>query len=78
MPLGNLLFDGAQAPTVSHHPSPCSAYQPESMQKYSAPALAAALMSGHLDHILGDLDLARGAGGPVDVAAVLRERLAPG
>ena len=46
MPLGNLLFDGAQAPTVSHHLSPCSAYQPESMQKYSAPALAAALMSG--------------------------------
>ena len=35
-----------------------------------------ALMGEHLDHILGDLDLARGAGGPVDVAAVLREGLA--
>jgi DNA-binding GntR family transcriptional regulator len=38
--------------------------------------LAAALMSEHLDHILGDLDLTRGASGPVDVAAVLREGLA--
>jgi DNA-binding GntR family transcriptional regulator len=37
---------------------------------------AAALMGEHLDHILGDLDLARGAGAPVDVAAVLREGLA--
>jgi DNA-binding GntR family transcriptional regulator len=37
---------------------------------------AAALMSEHLDHILGDLDLTRGASGPVDVAAVLREGLA--
>ena len=39
---------------------------------------AAALMSEHLDHILSDLELARGAAGPVDVAAVLRERLALG
>ncbi|WP_158816348.1 GntR family transcriptional regulator [Methylocapsa sp. S129] len=37
---------------------------------------AAMLMTEHLDHILGDLDLARGGGAPVDVAAVLRERLA--
>ena len=37
---------------------------------------AARLMSEHLDHIVGDLDLARGGGGAVDVAAVLRERLA--
>jgi DNA-binding GntR family transcriptional regulator len=37
---------------------------------------AAKLMSEHLDHILGDLDLARGGGGAVDVAAVLRARLA--
>jgi DNA-binding GntR family transcriptional regulator len=37
---------------------------------------AATLMSEHLDHILGDLDLARAGGGPVDVAAVLREGLA--
>ena len=34
------------------------------------------LMAEHLDHILGDLDLARGGRGSVDVAAVLRERLA--
>ena len=46
MPLGNLLFEGVQAPTVSHQVSPCSAYQPESMQKYSAPAPAAAVTSG--------------------------------
>ena len=38
---------------------------------------AARLMSEHLDHILGDLDLARSDGANVDVAAVLRERLAP-
>jgi DNA-binding GntR family transcriptional regulator len=38
-------------------------------------ALAATLMTEHLDHILGDLDLTRGGSGPVDVAAVLRERL---
>jgi DNA-binding GntR family transcriptional regulator len=38
---------------------------------------AAMLMSEHLDHILGDLDLARSGGGAVDVAAVLRERLTP-
>ena len=37
---------------------------------------AAILMSEHLDHILGDLDLTRGGGAAVDVAAVLRERLA--
>jgi DNA-binding GntR family transcriptional regulator len=37
---------------------------------------AATLMIEHLDHILGDLDLERGGGAPVDVAAVLRERLA--
>ncbi len=37
---------------------------------------AATLMSEHLDHILGDLDLARGGGATVDVVAVLRERLA--
>ncbi len=37
---------------------------------------AARLMSDHLDHILGDLDLARRDGAAVDVAAVLRERLA--
>jgi DNA-binding GntR family transcriptional regulator len=37
---------------------------------------AAELMSEHLDHILGDLDLARGGGAAVDVASVLRERLA--
>src|SRR5471032_458770 len=37
---------------------------------------AAALMSEHLDHILGDLDLKRYEGVSVDVAAVLRERLA--
>ena len=42
MPLGNLLMDGTHAPTVSHHPSPISVYQPESMQKYSAPARAGA------------------------------------
>jgi DNA-binding GntR family transcriptional regulator len=37
---------------------------------------AAMMMSEHLDHILGDLDLARGGGEAVDVASVLRERLA--
>jgi DNA-binding GntR family transcriptional regulator len=37
---------------------------------------AAALMTEHLDHILGDLDLKRYVGASVDVAAVLRERLA--
>jgi DNA-binding GntR family transcriptional regulator len=37
---------------------------------------AARLMTEHLDHILGDLDLSRGADAAVDVAAVLREGLA--
>jgi DNA-binding GntR family transcriptional regulator len=37
---------------------------------------AASLMTEHLDHILGDLDLKRYEGVSVDVAAVLRERLA--
>jgi DNA-binding GntR family transcriptional regulator len=37
---------------------------------------AATLMTEHLDHILGDLDLKRYEGVSVDVAAVLRERLA--
>jgi DNA-binding GntR family transcriptional regulator len=37
---------------------------------------AATLMNEHLDHILGDLDLARSSGGSVDVAAVLRQGLA--
>jgi DNA-binding GntR family transcriptional regulator len=37
---------------------------------------AAMLMAEHLDHIVGDLDLARDSGVTVDVAAVLRERLA--
>jgi DNA-binding GntR family transcriptional regulator len=37
---------------------------------------AARLMTEHLDHILGDLDLARNGAAAVDVAAVLRERLA--
>jgi DNA-binding GntR family transcriptional regulator len=38
--------------------------------------IAATLMTEHLDHILGDLDLKRYEGVSVDVAAVLRERLA--
>ena len=39
---------------------------------------AARLMSEHLDHILGDLDLERGGGATVDVVAVLRERMLAG
>jgi DNA-binding GntR family transcriptional regulator len=38
---------------------------------------AAALMAEHLDHIFGDLDLSPREDAPVDVAAVLRARLAP-
>jgi len=37
---------------------------------------AATVMVKHLDHIFGDLDLARDSGATVDVAGVLRERLA--
>jgi DNA-binding GntR family transcriptional regulator len=41
-------------------------------------ARAAALMSEHLDHILGDLLLAPRSDAPIDVAAILREQLARG
>ena len=53
MPFGNLLFEGRQAPTESHHTSPTSVYQPESMQKHSTPARAAALMSGSNRSVVG-------------------------
>ena len=49
----NRVVDGTHSPTVSHHPSPGSAYQPASMQKYSAPARAAARMSGSSRSVVG-------------------------
>ena len=41
------------SPTVSHQPSPGSAYQPASMQKYSAPTSAAAAISGSSRSVVG-------------------------
>src|ERR1017187_1523979 len=37
MPFGKRVGEGFHNPTLSHQPSPVSAYQPASMQKYSAP-----------------------------------------
>ena len=53
IPCGNRVADGCHAPTVSHHGSPSSAYQPASMQKYSAPAAAAASMRGRSRSVVG-------------------------
>ncbi len=52
-PPGNLVSEGRHAPTVSHQPSSISAYQPESMQKYSAPTSAAAEISGSRRSVVG-------------------------
>ena len=53
IPLGNLLAEGNHSPTVPHHASPRSAYQPASIQKYSAPARAAALTRGTNRSVVG-------------------------
>ena len=53
MPPGNRVPDGFHAPTVSHQLSSRSAYQPESMQKYSAPTSAAASISGSSRSVVG-------------------------
>ena len=52
-PWVNRAAEGRQAPMLSHQSSPGSAYQPASMQKYSAPTCAAALISGSSRSVLG-------------------------
>jgi hypothetical protein len=52
-PPGKRVAEGFHSPTVSHQLSPASAYQPASMQKYSAPAFAAAAISGRSRAVLG-------------------------
>ena len=53
MPFGNRVTEGFQAPTVSHQRSSIPAYDPASMQKYSAPAAAAAAISGSSRSVVG-------------------------
>jgi hypothetical protein len=49
---GKRAAAGSQAPTVVHQPS-LSSYQPASMTKYSAPASAAASISGSSFSVVG-------------------------
>ena len=51
-PPGNRDDDGFQSPALSHQPC-SSSYQPASMQKYSAPTSAAAVISGSSLSVLG-------------------------
>ncbi len=51
-PPGKRTVEGSHSPTLSHQPS-VSSYQPASTTKYSAPALAAASMSGSRRSVLG-------------------------
>ena len=53
MPFGKRVSEGFHNPTLSHQPSPISAYQPESMQKYSAPTCPAAAISGSSRSVVG-------------------------
>jgi hypothetical protein len=52
MPRGKRVCDGCHSPTLSHHAVPLS-YQPASMQNTSAPAAAAASMSGSSFPVVG-------------------------
>ena len=52
-PPGKRVAEGRHRPMLSHQSSPGSAYQPASMQKYSAPARAAAAISGSSRSVLG-------------------------
>ena len=52
MPRGNRVCDGCHSPTLSHHAPPLS-YQPASTQKTSAPASAAASISGSSFAVVG-------------------------
>ncbi len=52
-PSGKRRGEGCQVPTLSHQPRVSSSYQPESMQKYSAPASAAASISGSSLAVVG-------------------------
>ena len=53
MPFGKRVDEGFHNPTLSHQPSPIPVYQPESMQKYSAPVSAAAVISGSSRPVVG-------------------------
>lgn len=50
---GKRRGEGSHSPTLSHQPSVPSSYQPESMQKYSDPASAAASISGSSFSVVG-------------------------
>lgn len=54
-PSGKRTVEGCQAPTLLHQPpaTPLSSYQPASMQKISAPAAAAASISGSSFAVVG-------------------------